>query len=124
MPSRSSGSIVWDFPETCHLTPETFRSVRIAPAELQAFHQLPDSFVQRRGNAVLLAPLHDCAVHEIHFGLALGEHVLQHRSAVFTSRSRSLLYEHTRIAVQFDAEHTRYRLAFGNQIVEQLSSRR
>jgi hypothetical protein len=69
-------------------------------------------------DAGFLAPLHDCAVHEINFSLALGEHVLQHRGAVLAGGIRSFLHQGPRIAVQFDTECLGDGLAFGNQIVE------
>src|SRR5882724_4928030 len=44
-------------------------SVGILPRMLKAFDQLPHRFVQRGRNSGLLSPLHNRAVHEIHFGL-------------------------------------------------------
>ena len=84
----------------------------------QAFDQLPHCFVQWRWDASLFSPIHDRAVHEIDFGLTLGEYVLQHAGAMLAGSVRAFLHQCARIAVQLDAQRLGNRFAFSDQIVE------
>src|SRR5262245_6556857 len=91
----------------------------VLPGMLQALNQFPKRFVQRGGHAGFLAPFRNSAVHEIHFRLALGEHILQHASAMFARSVGTLLHELSGIAVQFDSEFFRDGLAFCDEVIEE-----
>ena len=75
------------------------------------------------GTSGLLAPLHDRAIHEIDFGLALGENILQHAGAVFAGSVGAFLHQLAGIAMQFDPKSLGDGFAFGDQIVEKLAGR-
>src|SRR6266481_4269021 len=90
----------------------------IAPGILQAFYQLPQRTVERRGHAQFFAAVDDGAIHEIDFGLALGENVLQHAGFVLAGSVGAFLHEGAGIAVELDAERFGDRLAFGDERVE------
>src|SRR5580698_4376271 len=95
--------------------------LRIFPRMFQAFDQRPHGSVKRGGHSNFLTPLHDSAVHEIDFSLALGEDILQHTRAVLSRRVSAFLHQATGIAVEFDPQLLRNRFTFGNQIVRELS---
>ena len=70
----------------------------------QAFHQFPHRLVQRRGHTGLFSPLHDGAVHEIHFRLAPGQHILQHAGPVRAGRVSAFLHQLPGIAEKLDTQ--------------------
>ena len=76
------------------------------------------------GTPVFSPHFDDGAIHEIDFGLALGENILQHGGTMFAGSVGSFLHQRARIAVQFDAESFGDGFAFGDQIVEQLAGGR
>ena len=65
---------------------------------------------------MFLAPVHDRAIHEIHFGVALGKNILQHAGIVFAGSVRAFLHHRARIAVQADAHGFRDGFTFGDQV--------
>jgi len=90
----------------------------------QTLDEFTESLVQGSWHADFFAPLHDRTVHEINFRLALGEDILQHAGAMLARGIGALLYQLSRIPMQFDAKLLRYRLALGDHVLEQLSRRR
>src|SRR5215467_13459308 len=95
--------------------------IGILPGMLQALNQFPKRFVERGGHAGFLTPFRDSAVHEIHFRLALGEHILQHAGAMFARSVGTSLHELARIAVQFDSELFCDGFAFRDEVIEELA---
>src|ERR1700730_11618418 len=82
-----------------------FRTLpRIAPRVFQPLDQFPKSLIQRRRNTSLLSPLHDRAIHEINFRLALRQNILQHACPMLSRRVRSFLYKCARISVQLNTK--------------------
>src|ERR1700726_4877115 len=58
------------------LAPWLSMSVGIFPRVFQAFDQFPQRLIQRSWHVHFFTPMHDRSIHEINFGLALGEHIL------------------------------------------------
>ena len=75
------------------------------------------------GTPTSFTPLDNRSVHEIDFRLPLGEHILQHARAMLAGSVRALLHQLSRIAVQFDSQLLRNRLAFRDQVVEKMPGR-
>ena len=88
---------------------------------LEAFDQGPHRFVERRGDIMFFSPLHNRAVHEIHFGLPFSEHVLQHAGVVFAGSVRAFLHQGAGIPVELDAHGFCDGFAFGNHRVEKFA---
>src|SRR5215471_6216448 len=86
----------------------------------EAFNELPQSFIERCRYACLVTSFRDGAVHEVHFRLPLGEHILQHAGAMLARGACSLLHQSARIAVKLDAERFCDGFAFVDEIVEEL----
>src|SRR5467141_3978574 len=96
----------------------------IAPGMLQTLYQLPERAIERRGDPEFFAAVSNGTIHEIHFGLALGENVLQHAGFVLARSVGALLHEGAGIAVELDAERFGDRFSFGDERVEERASGR
>src|SRR5260370_33111359 len=70
----------------------------IAPGMLQTFYELPESAVERRWDAQFFAAVGGGAIHEVNFGLALGQNVLQHAGFCRAGGIVTLLSESAGIA--------------------------
>lgn len=90
----------------------------------ESFDQLPHRAIQRGRHARFFSPFDNRAVHEIHFGLALGQHVLQHAGVVLAGGVGAFFDERSGIAVKFNAQGFGNGFAFGDQFVEKCASGR
>src|ERR1700760_2530290 len=77
--------------------------LRLRPSVLGPLDQRPHSLIQWSGHAILLAPLHDRAIHEIDLGDARRKHVLEHAGLVLTGSISPLLHQRARISVKRNA---------------------
>jgi hypothetical protein len=68
----------------------------------------------------LLSVPGDCSVHEIDFGLPLGQNILQHAGAMLARCVCAFFYKFPRIAMQFNTKLARDGFSFCNQIIEKL----
>src|SRR5260370_9644119 len=93
----------------------------VLPGMLEALDQGPHGAVERSCHTQLLSPLGNGAVHEIHFGLPLRQHILQHARFVFSGSARAFLYQLPWIAMKRDAQALGDTHAFPDQRVEQIS---
>src|SRR4029077_18324705 len=96
---------------------------RIGPGVFESFCELPKRAIKRRGNAHFFAPVCNCPVHEIHFGLAFGENVLKHARFVSAGSIGAFFHESARIAVQNDSQRLRDGFTFGNESAKKCSGR-
>ena len=90
----------------------------------ESFCELPERTIERSRDAHFFTPIGNCAVHKIHFGLALGKNVLEHAGFVFAGSVGAFLHERARIAVKLNAKSFCDGFSFGNERIEKRSSRR
>src|SRR5580700_9256595 len=99
------------------------RSVGVGPGVLEPFDEFPQCAIERRGHTGLFAPLHNCTVHEINFGLTFCKNILQHAGTVLSGRVRALLNQLASISMQLNPEGAGDRLPFPDEILEEASGR-
>src|SRR5262249_15181895 len=104
----------------CLLSP---RRLRVRPGLLEPLDHGPQGFIQRRGDADLLAPLDNGTVHEVHFGRTPRLDVLKHTGLVLPRRPRPRPDHLAGIVVERDAHGPRHSDTLFDEGVEECAGR-